>query len=51
MNTIGHDDMLSLADDSEPCLLKGFDCIQMIDAGELGHELDSYFDLPYFRLS
>jgi hypothetical protein len=22
----------------------------MVDAGELGRELDSYFDLPHFRL-
>ncbi len=43
--------MPSLADDSEPRLLKCFDRIQMVDAGQLGRELDRYFDLPYFRFS
>ena len=43
--------MLSLADDLESHLLKRFDRNQMVDAGELGHELDSYFDLPDFRFA
>ena len=43
--------MLPLADDSEPRLLKCSDRIQVVDTGELGHELDRYLDLPHFRFS
>jgi len=40
--------MLSLADNSEPRLLKRFDRIEMINAGQLGHKSDRHFDLPHF---
>ena len=34
---IGHDDVLALASDLESGLLKGFDSLEVWDAGDLGH--------------
>ena len=49
MNAVGHDHMLALANDTKPAFSNALTCIQMVDAGELGHELERNFDLPHFR--
>ena len=35
---VAHDDMLALAQHHKPCLLKRPDCIEVIDAGQLGQD-------------
>jgi hypothetical protein len=35
---VAHDDVLALAQHHKPCLLKRPDCIEVIDAGELGQD-------------
>lgn len=45
--SIGHDDMLALASDPEPDLLKRANCIKMIDTGDAGHAL---YDLDFADL-
>jgi hypothetical protein len=35
---VAHDDVLALAQHDKPCLLERPDCIEVIDAGELGQD-------------
>lgn len=46
--TIGHGNVLALANDAETCFLKSADCCEMIDAGNLGQDLVRHFNFADF---
>jgi hypothetical protein len=46
-HAIRQDDVLALAGDPKTRPLKGPDCLEVVDAWQLGHGLDRDLDLPH----